>query len=264
MQLVLSNNRVIAHGENFLSLGGVVINTETGARYDNATITECEGCPTDINEVGYEYHAGVFVPCAPYGRGNNNGNFMEVCESCATPRDSGLPIKNIKWSTVESVTVNIPDVDSASNLTKNYTFPVTEELLSEYSMLRYVIKAGSTYNLSMVSANENNSRYNIPVVAVGGIVLHKAITTRKTASGEPTYNAGVSLVFDKDIVCPCYLTNAGYVMCDFKNPALQIIQAWTSNGVTVDPLTLSITLPSKYDDKYYSSASMVIDLEGRK
>lgn len=93
MQLVLSNNRVIAHGENFLAMGGVVINTKTGAKYDNATVAECEGCPSDINEVGYEYKGGVFVPCAPYGKGNNNGYFMEVCESCATPRNSGIPIK---------------------------------------------------------------------------------------------------------------------------------------------------------------------------
>ena len=94
MQLVLSNNRIVAHGENFLSMGGVVVNTVTGARYENATIAECNGgCPSDIDEVGYEYHAGVFVPCAPYGKGNNNGYFMEVCESCATPRSSGIPIK---------------------------------------------------------------------------------------------------------------------------------------------------------------------------
>lgn len=93
MQLVLSNNRVIAHGENFIAMGGVVINTETGAKYENATVAECEGCPSDINEVGYEYHAGVFKPCAPYGKGNNNGYFMEVCADCATPRSSGIPIK---------------------------------------------------------------------------------------------------------------------------------------------------------------------------
>lgn len=93
MQLVLSKNRVVAHGENFVAMGGVVINTETGARYENATVAECNGCPSDIDKVGYEYHGGVFVPCAPYGVGNNNGYFMEVCESCATPRNSGIPIK---------------------------------------------------------------------------------------------------------------------------------------------------------------------------
>lgn len=93
MQLVLSNNRIIAHGENFLSMGGVVINTVTGAKYENATVAECEGCPSDIDKVGYEYHAGIFVPCAPYGKGNNNGYFMEVCKDCATPRSSGIPIK---------------------------------------------------------------------------------------------------------------------------------------------------------------------------
>lgn len=93
MQLVLSNNRVIAHGENFLAMGGVVINTETGAKYENATVAECDNCPSDIDKVGYKYHGGEFVPCAPYGTGNNNGFFMEVCESCATPRSAGIPIK---------------------------------------------------------------------------------------------------------------------------------------------------------------------------
>lgn len=89
MQLVLSNNRIIAHGENFLAMGGVVINTETGAKYENATIAECEGCPSDINEVGYEYHAGVFVPCAPYGK-TDKGNLLLACNECATPRRSDI------------------------------------------------------------------------------------------------------------------------------------------------------------------------------
>ena len=93
MQLVLSNNRVIAHGSGYIALGGVVVKKTTGEKYDNATIAECSNCPSDIDKVGYEYHAGVFVPCAPYGKGNNNGYFMEVCEECATPRNSGIPIK---------------------------------------------------------------------------------------------------------------------------------------------------------------------------
>ena len=90
MQLVLSNNRVIAHGENFLSMGGVVINTETGAKYEKATIAECSGCPSDIGVVGYEYHAGRFVPCAPFGKGS--GNVAVYCDECKAPRDSSIHI----------------------------------------------------------------------------------------------------------------------------------------------------------------------------
>ena len=92
MQLVLSNNRIIAHGENFLSMGGVVINTETGIKYENATIAECNGdCPSDINEVGYEYHAGVFVPCAPFGVGD--GNVAVLCNrDCKSIKDSLIPL----------------------------------------------------------------------------------------------------------------------------------------------------------------------------
>ena len=108
MQLVLCNNRVIAHGSGFISLGGVVINNTTGKKYENATIAECNNCPSDIDKVGYEYHAGVFVPCAPYGNGDNNGYFMEVCKKCATPRNSGIPIKGgIKLENLnEEITAN--------------------------------------------------------------------------------------------------------------------------------------------------------------
>lgn len=94
MQLVLSNNRVIAHGENFIAMGGTVINTVTGVKYENATIAECEGCPSDIDSVGYEYHAGQFIPCAPYGKGS--GNLAVLCDrDCKAIKDSGVPLKKI-------------------------------------------------------------------------------------------------------------------------------------------------------------------------
>lgn len=104
MQLVLSKNRIIAHGENFLPMGSVVINTMTGAKYENATIAECDVYPSDLGEVGYEYHAGVFVPCAPYGK-TEDGSVMVACE-CGTPRKSGwmlselVPVGTILWYTV--------------------------------------------------------------------------------------------------------------------------------------------------------------------
>ena len=95
MQLVLSGSRIIAHGENFIAMGGTVINTETCKTYQNATIVECDGCPADIGSVGYEYHAGVFVPCAPYGKDNGNGTILVACEECGTPKDSGLRVDEI-------------------------------------------------------------------------------------------------------------------------------------------------------------------------
>ena len=99
MQIVISNNRVIGYGENFLCMGGTVINTETGAKYDNATIAECDCIPSDIGKVGYEYRGGSFVPSAPFGMADNTGYIMEVCTTCATPRNSSVPIKNAKWET---------------------------------------------------------------------------------------------------------------------------------------------------------------------
>lgn len=90
MQLVLSNNRVLSHGGNYLAMEGVVINIETGERYERATLAECDNCPSDIDKVGYEYHAGTFVPCAPFGVGD--GNVLVAChKDCKSLKDSGVP-----------------------------------------------------------------------------------------------------------------------------------------------------------------------------
>lgn len=154
MQLVLSNNRIIAHGENFLAMGGVVINTETGARYENATIAECNGCPSDIDKVGYEYHAGIFVPCAPFaGTGNNNGYFMEVCEDCATPRNSGIPIKGIYWNKLGSVSENLEGVYFNESASLNFSIPAS--VLFNYSRFRFILRAGASFKLYNLTTNES-------------------------------------------------------------------------------------------------------------
>lgn len=90
MQIVLSNNRVLAYGKDcFLAMGGTVICEATGKAYQNATVAETDSpLPSDIDTVGYEYHAGVFVPCAPYGKGA--GAVMVACEDCGTPKSSGV------------------------------------------------------------------------------------------------------------------------------------------------------------------------------
>lgn len=156
MQLVLSNNRVIAHGENFLSMGGVVVNTETGEKYENATVAECECVPSDIDKVGYEYHGGIFVPCAPYGTGDNNGYFMEVCSKCATPRSTGIPIKGglglenfqqpivdaLKWDSLSEVALNIsqPEGSGGSSREFDILFPVNADDIAGYVDYRVILK----------------------------------------------------------------------------------------------------------------------------
>lgn len=125
MQLVLSNNRVIAHGENFLSMGGVVINTETGKRYENATVAECEGCPSDIDSVGYEYHAGEFVPCAPFGVGK--GNVAVLCDDdCKVIKDSGIPMESFAASEYTSYTATSGDVSLTFNIKPDVLFITTD------------------------------------------------------------------------------------------------------------------------------------------
>ena len=109
MQIVLSNNRVIAHGGNYMSFDGVVINTVTGERYERATVAECDNCPSDIDSVGYEYHTGTFVPCAPFGRGD--GNVVVACnKDCKALKDSGVPFGRMAQIVTKSYTGDGEDI----------------------------------------------------------------------------------------------------------------------------------------------------------
>lgn len=265
MQLVLSKNRIIAHGENFLSMGGVVINTETGAKYENATVAECEGCPSDIDKVGYEYHAGVFVPCAPFGVGNNNGYFMEVCKDCATPRNSGLPIKDIKWSTVGSVSCFIDTTTAAVD--KAFNLPIGKSVLAEYSMLRYKIIEGSYFDLGGMRISMNTNPVVIDTfISVGGYPLYTHTPLQGQINGYNELYTAKTIVFEKDTIVPFYVVSTGYY--DASNDTSGnitnglVLHNYTTFGAEIDPLSIKITIPNYRNQP--NRAHIVIELEGRK
>ena len=216
MQLVLSNSRVVAHGENFLAMGSVVINTETGARYENATVAECENCPSDIGKVGYEYHGGVFKPCAPFGKGNNNGYFMEVCSECAVPRSSGIPIlggikkKNLDtgdintafytviWenasltSSFEPQTITLSDDDYDFLLLEMYTY-VSDELITtalipknSKTIVSGISGAGTTFYNNFRDIEIGRNSYGIDAKKVS---FGSGLRTNLTHSGSSAVNA---------------------------------------------------------------------------
>ena len=141
MQLVVSGNRILAHGEGFLAMGGTVINNDTGRVYQNATVVECDGCPSDIGSVGYEYHAGQFIPCAPYGKGK--GNLAIVCnDDCKSIKDGGWHITDLlspataeRWFGDGSEAVP-DDVLSALSVLNRYTWAKAA------SAKQYVIEEG--------------------------------------------------------------------------------------------------------------------------
>lgn len=96
MQLVLSNNRVLAYSKSdiFISMGNTVVNIQNRKVYQNATIAECDCLPSDIDKVGYEYRNGQFVPCAPFGKGD--GNVAVFCDKdCKALKDSGIPFSQM-------------------------------------------------------------------------------------------------------------------------------------------------------------------------
>lgn len=270
MQLVLSNNRIIAHGENFLAMGGVVINTETGAKYENATVAECDGCPSDIDNVGYEYHGGVFVPCAPYGVGNQNGYVMEVCKDCATPRSSGIPIKDIKWSKIASV---VCAVESTSDtIEKNLTFPISTSDMAEYSMLRYRIKAGSYMHIGRIPyESSQNEGYSFPIITVGGETVFQWTAPR---TGSTTwYDFDREINFTDDLFLPfnVIVGNGCYSMSTTERYGEAEVEQscgfYMPTGGEVDPTSIGFNMPTGWHSsamKYYNSANVVIELEGRR
>lgn len=271
MQLVLSNNRIISHGENFLAMGGVVINTETGARFENATIAECEGCPSDIDEVGYEYHAGVFKPCAPYGRGNNNGFFMEVCEECATPRNSGVAVKAVKevtFSKIASAALNVTGPITQKTVIGTLQFPISGGIVGQYSTLRYKIKAGSyikMFGLDLKRITSGSTNTLIRASATTDF-LH---FIKNSSDGRNTCD--FILNFENDIVIPKYLCAAGKLLSTFDvtdgNSLIWESGFYTASGI---PMGASSTEDAAWKvwhvDGYACTECdyhIVIDLEGR-
>lgn len=266
MQLVLSNNRIIAHGENFLAMGGVVINTVTGAKYENATVAECDGCPSDIDKVGYEYHGGVFVPCAPYGVGNNNGYFMEVCETCATPRSSGILVKDLKFDKIAS-----GSIESTRPSTAVITFPVSESVLAEYSMLRYRIKAGSSFSFNGLVLPQGQTNTNFDLLYVGnGITGNCIFNVNCTHDYSGAYSTQITVDFAKDIIVPVYLTSRGQWRVGVENARwygnvsepTPTVNWFDSSGEIVDsPQCITVNMPYA---NYGQTVSITVELEGRK
>lgn len=274
MQLVLSNNRVVAHGENFLAMGGVVINTETGAKFENATVAECDNCPSDINEVGYEYHAGVFKPCAPYGMGNQKGYVMEVCPDCATPRNSGVLIADIKWSKISSV-VCVGESRGCAGVSETFSFPIDKNDIAEYSMLRYKIRGGSFINFGCLPYATNVSAGEvIPILTVDGVTLMKWSVPYKSGTSKKVYEYDRDIPFVDDLILPfnVIVGNGCYSMSTNASGGATNIERSCSlympTGDEIDITSIALNMPwaaySTDDANHYNNANIVIELEGRR
>lgn len=103
-QLVISGNRILAYGEDCFSVMGEIVKcSNTGNEYKNATVAICEDFPPDIGKVGYEYHAGQFIPCAPFGEGM--GNIAVFCDACNAMKNSGISLSGIVENLVNNAHV---------------------------------------------------------------------------------------------------------------------------------------------------------------
>ena len=168
-QIVISGTRILAHGEGcFLAMGGTVICPESGRIYQNATIATVDNLPADIDRVGYEYHAGEFVPCAPFGVGA--GNLAVFCgEDCKALKDSGIPMGNFaRWGVLTYAGADKKSKGIAADgfqpkiviivaQTSNYTYHYSGFIVGNYgiSIPAPSSGGGSIEVLSVTQASDN-------------------------------------------------------------------------------------------------------------
>lgn len=262
-QLVLSGNRVLAYGDNcFVSMGGTVICEETGKAYQNATVvTHTGGIPADIDTVGYEYHAGVFVPCAPYGMGDGNGYLMEMCTDCATPKNSGIKVKELRWQTLGSVVCSAT-CDGLTS-TASFTIPVSRSALAKFLVLRYKIKAGSYFaftNVVLESRVLEGEVYNLVTDSMGEPLY--TLTAPYTASAAGATYGALLINFEKDLELPAHMFSRCYQNRNTVSGATEVQCKWyTAQGeaaYSIDPLTINIKLPLTAGN----ACNLTIELEG--
>lgn len=168
MQLVLRNNQVIAHGEGFLSMGGVVINPETGAKYEGATIAECDSCPSDIGKVGYEYRAGIFTPCAPYGKGD--GTIPVLCDDeCKATKDSGIPLESFCLVEKKPYT-GLNSVGQAGGVTLTFNHPPFMVFIKPKNNNNYMGYVQGTFGLSFFLSSAGGNAFPLNAVIDGNSI----------------------------------------------------------------------------------------------
>lgn len=222
MQIVLIGNRVVAHGEDcFLCMGGTVICEETGKAYPNATVAEVDAIPVDIGKVGYEYHAGVFVPCAPFGVGD--GNLAVVCgEDCKVIKDSGKPVgdvldhlnnqSNPHGVTKEQVGLsNVPNV-STNNQTPTYTAASTLAALKSGEKLSTafgkIAKAVSSF-MSHASRHASGGADPITPADIGAFGFKRQLTAADDLNTLKEF--GLYFFYTGDVPKNSPYQNASYV-----------------------------------------------------
>lgn len=183
MQLVLCGNRVVNYGEDCLDLGCGILCPDTEHIHSNCTlVTTCTDLPADIDSVGYEYHAGIFVPCEPYGEtvGGNNG--WETIGSVSYSTE-GYPTNDLILNDKESQNVAL-------------TIPYDEAVLDNFSQFRYVIKRGSYFNIR----GKNTKSQGLIVFASMSISTNSYTLIKISDSGDYDDYTRTILECDKDIV----------------------------------------------------------------
>ena len=224
MQIVISNNRVIAHGGEYIAMGGTVICEATGKAYQNATVAEVDCVPCDIDLVGYEYCAGTFVPCAPYGI-EEDGYVMVVCKECATPKRS-----NILISEMLGVRLKVHAPEGSVLATTNGTR--TAKFKWEDGVFKSNLPDYGVWNVSaMINGFTGTQSVNVDVVKEYSLTFGSTITV--------TYPAGVVCTCtkgNKTITAPDTSGKATFVVCGTGTFTLKIQNGDTvaSNNVTIN------------------------------
>lgn len=158
-QIVISGNRVLAHGEDcFAVTNNTVICTDSEKVYNNATIAIVDEWPADIDTVGYEYHLGAFIPCAPFGRGK--GNLAVLCpEDCKSLKDSGIHIDDL--NNVLVLSVYSPYTENEVNVTFDTDRTISAVIIISNGIVGAISSTGSDANNRFICCLSNGGNMGV-------------------------------------------------------------------------------------------------------
>lgn len=174
MQLLLQGNRVVGYGEDFLDIGRGILCPETGVVRLNCTlVTACSELPNDIDSAGYEYHAGDFIPCAPYGRGQ--GTLAAFGVNCKKLIDTG--IESASLSKLGRF------FQTAYTGTNSSTLILTCGFRPALVIIQRVSTIQGQYPINLFVASGNTGYGLYMGVAAGNTFSGQALSTEITATG---------------------------------------------------------------------------------
>lgn len=188
-QLVLFKNRVVAYGSDcFLAMGDTVICTETGRRFEHATIaTTTAPPPCDLALTAYEYDGANFRICEPFGK-TDGGYIVAACDDCRTPRQTTIPTAKVKELVETYATIDVTYPSGSVCTLKKDAITLTAERVAGFE--RFNVATAGVWTITI----SNGTKTQTKTVDITKRWQYEAVTISYFAATiKVTYPAGSTL-----------------------------------------------------------------------